>query len=71
MKRACQASRVLESSIVWSAVKGRPSYDMPGIKAAAVAAGIDLQRYETVGEPSDRLTISITNQTGNRTWQKK
>jgi CRISPR/Cas system-associated exonuclease Cas4 (RecB family) len=49
-------------SIIWSAVKGRPSYDMPGIKAAAKAAGIDLQRFETVGEPSDRLTVSVTKQ---------
>jgi predicted DNA binding CopG/RHH family protein len=47
-------------SIVWSAVKGRPSYDIPGIKAAAAAAGIDLQRFETVGDPSDRLTVSVT-----------
>lgn len=49
-------------SIVWSAVKGRPSYDMPGIKAAAKAAGVDLQRFETVGDPSDRLTVSVTKQ---------
>ena len=49
-------------SIVWSAIKGRPSYDMPGIKAAAAAAGINLQRFETVGEPSDRLTVNVTKQ---------
>ena len=46
-------------SVTWSAVKGRPSYDMPGIKAAAAAAGINLQSYETAGEPSDRLLVSV------------
>ena len=48
-----------EMSVSWSAVKGRPSYDMPAIKAAALAAGVDLQQYETVGEPSDRLLVSV------------
>jgi|GEM_PF-1014681 len=51
-----------ELNVTWSAVKGRPSYDMVGIKAAAAAAGIDLQRFETVGEPSDRLLVSVTKQ---------
>jgi CRISPR/Cas system-associated exonuclease Cas4 (RecB family) len=49
-------------SILWSAVKGRPSYDMPGIKAAAAAAGVNLQRFETTGDRTDRLTVSITTQ---------
>jgi hypothetical protein len=47
-------------SITWSAVKGRPSYDMVGIKAAAAAAGVDLQRFETVGDPTDRLYVTVT-----------
>jgi CRISPR/Cas system-associated exonuclease Cas4 (RecB family) len=47
-------------NIVWSAVKGRPSFDMPGIKAAAAAAGVNLQGFETTGQPSDRLLVSVT-----------
>jgi len=44
---------------VWSAVKGRPSYDMKAIHAAAVAAGINLAQFETTGQASDRLDIRI------------
>jgi hypothetical protein len=47
-------------SVVWSSVKGRPSFDMKGIREAAAAAGIDLSRFETVGDPTDRLTIRLT-----------
>ena len=46
-------------NVAWSVVKGRLSFDMPGIKAAAAAAGVNLQSYETVGEPSDRLLVSV------------
>jgi hypothetical protein len=46
-------------SVVWSPVKGRPSYDMAGIREAAEKAGIDLAHYETTGEPSDRLVIRV------------
>jgi hypothetical protein len=51
-----------ELNISWSVVKGRPSYDMPKIKAAAAAAGVDLQRFETVGDPSDRLSVTVSKQ---------
>jgi hypothetical protein len=46
-------------SVLWSAVKGRPSYDHPGIREAAANAGVDLRQYETVGDPTDRLTIRL------------
>jgi hypothetical protein len=46
-------------SVVWSPVKGRPSYDMARIREAAEKAGIDLVEYETVGEPTDRLVIRV------------
>jgi hypothetical protein len=49
-------------NLIWSTVKGRPSFDMPGIRAAAAAAGIDIQRFETVGDPSDRLAVSVSKQ---------
>ena len=47
--------------LTWSAVKGRPSYDMKAIREAAAAAGIDLAQFETTGAPSDRLDIRITD----------
>lgn len=43
----------------WSHVKGRTSYDNKAIQKAAVAAGIDIEQFSTVGEPTDRLTISL------------
>jgi len=46
-------------SVVWSPIKGRPSYDMPAIRKAAAQVGIDLAQFETTGDPSDRLTITI------------
>ena len=49
-------------SVVWSPVKGRPSYDMKGIREAAEKAGLDLAEYETVGEPTDRLVIRVAGQ---------
>jgi hypothetical protein len=49
-------------TVNWSAIKGRPSWDMQGIREAAAKAGIDLGEYETVGVPSDRLVIRATGQ---------
>jgi hypothetical protein len=46
-------------SISWSALKGRPSWDWPALRAAAEEAGLDLSEFETVGEPSDRLQIRL------------
>jgi hypothetical protein len=48
-------------SVTWSAVKGRPSYNMPAIREAAEKAGIDLAQFETSGQPTDRLTIRVTD----------
>lgn len=45
--------------ITWSSVRGRPSYDMKALREAASAAGIDVEAFSTVGEPTDRLTISV------------
>jgi hypothetical protein len=44
-------------TVTWSPVKGRPSFDMAGIRDAAAKAGINLSEFETVGDPTDRLTI--------------
>jgi hypothetical protein len=49
-------------SVTWSAIKGRPSRDMPAIRDAATAAGIDLKQYERTGEPSDRLVVQVAGE---------
>jgi hypothetical protein len=53
-------------SVVWSAVKGRPSYDMKAIREAAEKVGTDLAEYETVGEATDRLVIRVAGQSARR-----
>jgi hypothetical protein len=53
--RRVQAAGV---TVTWSFVKGRTSYDMPALKAACEAAGIDTTQFETTGDPSDRLTVA-------------
>lgn len=45
--------------LVWSPVKGRQSYDNKALKEAAIAAGVDVEQFSTVGEPTDRLLIQI------------
>jgi hypothetical protein len=40
-------------------VKGRPTYDIPAIRAAAAAAGVDIGRFETVDEGTDRLVVQL------------
>ena len=45
--------------ITWSKVAGRTSYDAKAIKAAAVAAGVDVEQFKPTGEASDRLVIQI------------
>jgi CRISPR/Cas system-associated exonuclease Cas4 (RecB family) len=61
-------------SVVWSPVKGRQSFDMKRIREAAAKAGIDLAPYETVGQPTDRLVITLTpsreQQNGERKWAR-
>lgn len=52
-------------TVSWAAVKGRPSWDNKGLRAAAEAAGLDLSQFETVGDPSDRLTITIAPQSAS------
>ena len=45
--------------VVWSSIKGRPSWDWPGLRSAAESAGLDLATYERVGDPSDRLQVTL------------
>ncbi len=52
--------RKIPGLVSWSSVKGRQSYNNKAIQAAAIAAGIDIEQFSTVGEPTDHLTISAT-----------
>lgn len=45
-------------TISWAALRGRPSHDMAAFKEAAMKAGVDIDAFQTVGDPSDRLVIT-------------
>jgi hypothetical protein len=51
--------RTVPGVVTLSGVKGRTSYDNEGLRAAAAAAGIDVERFMRIGEPSSRLLISL------------
>lgn len=51
--------RKIPGVISWSAVKGRKSYNNKAIQQAATDAGIDIEQFTTVGEPTDRLVITL------------
>jgi hypothetical protein len=57
--------RKIPGVLTWSHVKGRTSYDNKAIQAEAIAAGIDIEQFRTTGEPSDRLTISLSSEIEN------
>ena len=59
--RAAETRRVEAEGlrIVWSSVKGRPSWDWPALRAAAEKAGLDLAPFERTGDPSDRLEVRL------------
>jgi hypothetical protein len=49
-------------TVVWSPVRGRPAFNMPAIREAAIKAGIDITQFESIGEPTDRLSIRVAEQ---------
>lgn len=49
--------RKIPGVVTWSSVKGRIAYDDKAIRAAAIAAGVDVEEFSTVGEPTDRLIL--------------
>jgi hypothetical protein len=46
-------------SVTWSPVKGRQGFDVKALSAAATAAGVDVSKFETVGDPGDRLDVRV------------
>jgi len=50
--------RKIPGLVSWSSVKGRQSWDNKAIREALEATGADMTQFSTVGEPTDRLTIS-------------
>jgi CRISPR/Cas system-associated exonuclease Cas4 (RecB family) len=49
-------------SVSWTQVKGRETTDVKGLREAAENAGIDLDQYTSVADPSDRLTVTVKEQ---------
>lgn len=45
--------------VTWSQVKGRSSFDNKAIKSKLEELGEDIGQYETVGEATDRLLVSL------------
>jgi hypothetical protein len=52
--------RKIPGVISWTAVKGRAGTDNKALKEAAIAAGIDVTKFATQGEGTDRLTIQLS-----------
>ena len=46
-------------------MKGRPSFDVKALRAAAIAAGVDVAQFETIGEPTDRLDVRVQGTLSN------
>jgi hypothetical protein len=46
-------------SVAWVSVAGKHSYDNKALRDAAIAAGVDVEQFVTIGEPSDRLVPQI------------
>jgi hypothetical protein len=59
--------RKIPGVVVWSAVKGRQSYDNEAIREAAKRKGVNVERFSTVGEPTDRLLVQIVTDSNKRT----
>lgn len=43
----------------WSSIKGRTSYDTTRMVEELSRRGVDCEQYQTIAEPSDRLTITL------------
>jgi hypothetical protein len=59
--RAKQLRRVVgdDFSVNWTPVKGRQGYDVKALSAAAAAAGVGVQEFETEATSGDRLDVRV------------
>jgi hypothetical protein len=59
--RAKQLRRVAgdDFSVTWTPVKGRQGYDVNALSAAAAAAGVGVDKFETEATPGDRLEVRV------------
>ena len=59
--RAKQLRRVAgdDFSVTWTPVKGRQGYDVKALSAAAAAAGVGVEEFETGATPGDRLDVRV------------
>lgn len=51
--------RRIPGVVSWSSQKGRVSYDYTKLREAAQKAGVDIEEFSTVGEPTDRLSVYV------------
>ena len=51
--------RRIPGVVIWSAVKGRQSYDNEAIREAAKKKGVNIEKFSTVGDPTDRLLVQL------------
>lgn len=51
--------RSLPGVVTWSPVKGRSSLNMPALKEAAQAAGLNIEDFQETGDPTDMLTVKL------------
>src|SRR5262249_40746741 len=65
--RAKQLRRVVgdDFSVTWTPVKGRQGFNVEALSAAAAAAGVGIENFETKATPGDRLDVRIRETTGS------
>jgi hypothetical protein len=49
-------------SVSWNSVKGREKVDTEGLRSEAIRYGIDVQQFVSIGDPTDRLTVTVKNE---------
>jgi hypothetical protein len=59
--RGKQVRRVIgdDFSVTWTPVKGRQGFDVKALSAAAAAAGVGVEKFETGATPGDRLDVRV------------
>lgn len=51
--------RRIPGVVSWSSQRGRVSYDYTKLREAAKEAGVEIEQFSTVGEPTDRLSVYV------------